>query len=39
MAAHAHMLADGVTSTQSAGGKTPLDIRAPVLPLTTWIAV
>ncbi len=39
MAAHAHLLSDGVTKTLPAGGSSPLDIRAPALPLTVWIAI
>ncbi len=38
MPAHAHLLVDGVTRTSPVGGGAPLDVRAPSLPVTAWVA-
>lgn len=38
MPGHSHLLADGVTRTSSVGGGAPLDLRAPSLPVTAWVA-
>lgn len=38
MAAHSHLLVDGVTRTSSTGNNVAIDPRAPTMPLTAWVA-